>query len=102
MAMAVHDLTTDLTAPLGVEADKPVRRRIRVPVRAILGGAVLAVVALFVGWVALVDDPLGGQPQVTVAIDMTPPAPPKPAEAPAAAPPADPTARLATAGDVEQ
>ncbi|MDQ0468266.1 divergent polysaccharide deacetylase family protein [Labrys wisconsinensis] len=97
--MAVNDLTT----PLGVAEDKPSRRRLRLPVRAILGGAVLAVMALFAGWVALVDDPLGGEPRVTVAIDMTPPAAaPKPAEAPGAAPPAETNARTATAADLEQ
>lgn len=67
--------TDELSAPLGQTA-KP-GRRLRLPRQALpiaLAGGLGAMLAVFVGWVALVDDPLGGEP---VAIVSTKPVAPK-------------------------
>ena len=59
----------DLTHPLGVEEKKPVRRLPRIPFM-LIGGIVVA--SLFAGlctWLALVDDPMGGEPMAIALIE---------------------------------
>src|SRR5689334_53178 len=84
--MTVNELTT----PLGLPKDQAPPRRRRLPVALVLTVGAVAALAGFAGWVALVDDPLGGEPVAIVAI--TPPPPVQPAAAPAQ--PAPPGARI--------
>lgn len=59
--------TDDLTKPLGVE-NAPGRRRLRVPVVPILTGLILAGLGGAGLYVAVVDDPLGGEPHAEVPV----------------------------------
>jgi polysaccharide deacetylase 2 family uncharacterized protein YibQ len=74
-----HD---ELTRPLGMEPDaRPARRW---PARVAVGiyAVVAIVVVALLGWLALMRDPLGGQPYAVAVIDRKPlstPAPPQPA-----------------------
>lgn len=87
-----------LTRPLGVAEPKSRAERIRarlrglLTARAVLGGAA-AVLALGAGALVAFGDPQGGEPTVTVAITLREPnPPPRVAQAPAAAPVAEPEA----------
>lgn len=59
----------DLDAPLGL--NQPRKRRFRIPraVPQVIAGMLGAALVGFVGWIALVDDPLGGEPVAVVAAD---------------------------------
>ncbi|HVL73594.1 MAG TPA: divergent polysaccharide deacetylase family protein [Beijerinckiaceae bacterium] len=83
----------DLTRPLGL--DRKERPRRRLPLARLGLGALGAAVAALAVFVALVDDPLGGEPHVVVPIEIRAAAPP----APAAVAPAEPASR--TASEVE-
>ena len=75
----------DLTLPLGVEEKKPVRRFARIPFGRIgIGLGVLAFAGL-AAWLALVDDPLGGEPMAVAVIEPVKP-PAEPAHAAVEAP----------------
>ncbi|MEP3275895.1 MAG: divergent polysaccharide deacetylase family protein [Stappiaceae bacterium] len=59
----------DLTAPLGL--NKKGRFRFRPPL-GLIGVAIVALlVAVFVGWIVVVDDPLGGEPHTVIALERT-------------------------------
>ena len=77
----------DLTMPLGVAEKKPAKRLPRLPFRLI--GTGLAGV-FFVGvcaWLALVSDPMGGEPMAVAVIEpVKPAAVPEPAHPPVEAP----------------
>ncbi|KAA5596779.1 divergent polysaccharide deacetylase family protein [Blastochloris sulfoviridis] len=87
----------DLQRPLGTAQGAP-KRSIGAHLRAlgtslgrigpapVIAAAAGLVVGTAVGWVLLVDDPLGGEPIARVRIEGTAPAGPPPAGAPAAAP----------------
>ena len=73
-----HD---ELTRPLGMEAPPGRRSRVKsLPWPQLAVGFVSVVVVALTGWLALVRDPLGGEPFVIGAIERM-----KPVEAPAAA-----------------
>ncbi|MEI2385548.1 divergent polysaccharide deacetylase family protein [Breoghania sp. JC706] len=58
----------DLTAPLGLDIGK---RRFRVPL-GLIGIVIITVITVTVGvWVAVVDDPYGGEPSAVVALNKT-------------------------------
>ena len=60
----------DLTKPLGVEARSSRSALVRLPVGSILS-AILAILAGgLAAYIALVDDPLGGEPHVVVSIEQ--------------------------------
>jgi polysaccharide deacetylase 2 family uncharacterized protein YibQ len=64
----------DLDTPLGTGATADVRpARARVPLLAIAAGALALVIAVGIGWVLIVDDPLGGEPRVVTAIEEAKP-----------------------------
>jgi polysaccharide deacetylase 2 family uncharacterized protein YibQ len=97
----------EFSAPLGLPDARPATRRWRPPLVPILTGLFIAILAVFIGWVSLVDDPLGGEPVAIVAIekaappsDTVKPAPAKSEPAPAA-PQAPGDGRSATASEVE-
>jgi polysaccharide deacetylase 2 family uncharacterized protein YibQ len=88
----------DLSTPLGMAESRPARRRLRLPLFLLSFGAAIAALAFFALWVALVDDPLGGEPVAIVAIDAAAP-PQKPAApAPAAGGEAAPAGQAVVAG----
>ncbi|MFO0408012.1 MAG: divergent polysaccharide deacetylase family protein [Labrys sp. (in: a-proteobacteria)] len=61
--------TNELTTPLGLDTAQKPARRFRIPVLAVLGAIVAAVFLVFAGWIAIVRDPLGGEPVAIVAIE---------------------------------
>jgi polysaccharide deacetylase 2 family uncharacterized protein YibQ len=79
----VSAASDDLTKPLGVDGPAPAKRRdfLRPLTIAIVGFAAAAFGALAI-YVFAVDDPLGGEPHVTVAVEKTTAAPPGPTPAP--------------------
>jgi polysaccharide deacetylase 2 family uncharacterized protein YibQ len=68
------DTVDDLSAPLGQEAVRKPRRRIRLPFTATQALAVLMGLFLlaFLGFVVFTDNPLGGEPVARVAIRTAP------------------------------
>lgn len=57
---------SDLTTPLGFKAPGDDRRKL--PLGAMIGVGFVAVAAMLVVWLVVVDDPLGGEPRVRVKI----------------------------------
>jgi uncharacterized protein len=104
--------TNDLISPLGVEAERQKAPSSRLPVGGLFTALILVIAGALVGWVALIADPLGGEPVAIVSI-ATPPLPakeagfaPSPKAGPAmlAAASAGPQtdARISSAAAVEQ
>ncbi len=74
----------DLTRPLGLEDGPRAEAGPRLHrLERVLAGAILAALAGLAAYLAVVDDPLGGEPHVVVPIEIAPA--PRPAEAPMAA-----------------
>jgi polysaccharide deacetylase 2 family uncharacterized protein YibQ len=67
-------MTDDLSTPLG-QTTKPKRRLLPpLAIPQLLAGFLGLCVIFFIGWIAIVDDPLGGEPVVVVAADVRAPA----------------------------
>jgi polysaccharide deacetylase 2 family uncharacterized protein YibQ len=64
----------DLSMPLG--RDKK-HKRVRFPIAIPVAGVLCLCIALFIGWAAIVDDPLGGEPVAVVPTDASNSAPNK-------------------------
>ena len=64
--------TNDLISPLGVEAERQKAPPSKLPIAGLFTALVVVVAGALVGWVALIDDPLGGEPVAVVAIATTP------------------------------
>jgi uncharacterized protein len=62
----------DLTTPLGINRDEKTSSRRSISVIKILSGLSLALLAGIAGFVALTNDPLGGEPMVVASIDRMP------------------------------
>lgn len=60
--------TNDLISPLGVAPQKQKAPAGRMPVAGLSIALILVVTGSFVGWITLIDDPLGGEPVAVVAI----------------------------------
>ncbi len=90
-----------LTRPLGMRDETPsrlARLRAAIPLRAILSAAAAVLVGAVAGFVALTEDPLGGEPHALVTITRreAPPGPPSPR------PPAPAEAGSRSASEVER
>ena len=59
----------DLGTPLGSGRTKRPGRRLSVPMLPFIAGALASIIAVAILWIALVDDPLGGEPMSVVAIE---------------------------------
>jgi uncharacterized protein len=89
--------TNDLISPLGVEAERQTAPPSRLPIGGLFTALILVVAGALVGWVALIDDPLGGEPVAIVSI-ATPALPAKEAGV-APSPKAAPAALAAASGE---
>ncbi len=74
----------DLDNPLGSKPSARHSARWKLPVLPLVAGALAATIAVALVWIAVVDNPLGGEPMARVAIGS----PPAKDDRPAAAPPA--------------
>jgi uncharacterized protein len=105
----VDAVSNDLMKPLGIEPSEARAWSFRLPVRQALGAALLVAVGCLALYVAVVDDPLGGEPHALVPIESKLPRPEADERSPQqAAPPSakdiaqNPDTRPRTsAGDVE-
>jgi uncharacterized protein len=66
----------DLSAPLGQSKSSERRRRLPAAVGSAIAGLLALMLGVFLGWMLLVDDPLGGEP-VAVVTRVAPPPPPR-------------------------
>jgi polysaccharide deacetylase 2 family uncharacterized protein YibQ len=89
-------MTDDLNAPLGVDSDKETKRRWpALPLVPIAAGVVGVLILGIAGAIAVINNPLGGEPRAITAIATAPPRAAEPAPqqrtpaAPAAAAPAE-------------
>lgn len=90
----------DLTKPLGQDKPEPPKIDWRGYAPTALAAFLGLMLAVFFGWMLLVDDPLGGEPMAWVTADIRAVAPKKATEEPAPAAPANvETAKPATAQD---
>ena len=64
--MAADDLDTPLGTETGADAQA---RRARLPLLAIAAATLGLVIAVGIGWVMIVDDPLGGEPRAVATIE---------------------------------
>ena len=62
----------DLDKPLGSRQPARAPARWKLPVLPLVAGALATVIAAALGWVAIVDNPLGGEPMARVAINAPP------------------------------
>jgi uncharacterized protein len=69
--------TDDLSAPLGQRRKQQRRSMMRVPIAALIAGALALFLAVFVLWAAVADDPFGGEPIAVAPIHLQPAAPQK-------------------------
>lgn len=86
-------MTDDLNAPLGVETQQDRKRRFpALPLLPIAAGVVGTLIVGLAGAVALIHNPLGGEPRAVAAIAMPPPRTAEPVvqAPPPAAPPSTP------------
>jgi polysaccharide deacetylase 2 family uncharacterized protein YibQ len=72
----VDAASDDLLKPLGVDRRQARKLPIRLPDGRFLSGALVAALSALVLYVAVVDDPLGGEPHAIAPIEMRPPAGP--------------------------
>ncbi len=61
----------DLSTPLG-QRRKRHRSAVRVPIPAVIAGALALFLGAFVVWAVVADDPLGGEPIVVVSVHLKP------------------------------
>jgi uncharacterized protein len=66
----VDAVSNDLTKPLGIEPSEARAWSFRLPVRQILGAALLVGVTSLALYIGFVDDPLGGEPHALVPIEL--------------------------------
>ena len=94
-------MADDLSTPLGQTA-KPKKRRLlaSLPMPQIIIGLLGLCLVVFLGWAAMVDDPLGGEPMIVVSADVRAPGqkPGENAAAPASRSQASPAATAAASG----
>jgi polysaccharide deacetylase 2 family uncharacterized protein YibQ len=64
----VDAVSNDLMKPLGIEASQATGWPFRLPVRQILGASLFVAIGGLAAYLALVDDPLGGEPHALVPI----------------------------------
>jgi uncharacterized protein len=99
----VHLVSNELVKPLGVERPQPRRLLPARRVRRIIGAMAGVTLFGFIGYVAVIDDPMGGEPHAVVPIGRAPPPPAVQPEAKdkSAALAAPPNRMRATAAELE-